>query len=485
MKEKSIKINAILSMIKQICAIIFPLITIPYVSRILQAENYGKINFSNSIISYFLLIANLGISSYAIREGARIRENRKHFKQFSSEIFSINMIATIVSYLLLAICIVCSAKLKKYILLLEIQSASIILTTIGADWINSVYEDYLYITIRYIIIQFFSMLALFLFVRKPEDYIVYAVIYVLSTTGGNIFNIFYIKKYTRLVFTLQINWKKHFKPILTLFFNALASTIYVSSDTTILGYMKGEKVVGIYSLAAKIYLSIKQILNALILVSMPRLSAYLGTKEYERYNLLAKKIVNVLFTLILPCVIGLFVLSDDIILLVGGTGYIGGGIALKLLGIALGFAVIAGFYCCAVIIPYRLEKVCVIASSTSAVINIVLNFILIPKFGFIGAAFTTLLSEAVACIIYMKESLKIVKVFVSIKVLLSNFIGAIGIYVICSLVKNVLVINYQRVGVSMVFSGLLYYVIQMLFGNIIVQEMTESFIDKFRSRNKR
>lgn len=193
MKIRSIKVNAILSMIKQVCAIIFPLITIPYVSRILEADNYGKINFSSSIISYFILIAGLGISSYAIREGARIRDEKTTFTKFSNEIFSINILATVLSYILLVVVVFISTKLQQYKLLLFIQSFAIILNTLGADWINSVYEDYLYLSFRYILIQIISLIALFLFVHTPNDYVIYAIIYVFSSSGGNLFNCFYIR----------------------------------------------------------------------------------------------------------------------------------------------------------------------------------------------------------------------------------------------------------------------------------------------------
>ena len=137
--------NAFLNMTKQICAVIFPLITVPYVSRILQRENYGKYNFGNSIVSYFILIAGLGIVNYAIREGARIRNDRKKLNRFANEVFTINIYSTIIAYILLFIIVHFSAKLKLYQPLIFVQSLSIILTTLGADWVNSIFEDYLYI----------------------------------------------------------------------------------------------------------------------------------------------------------------------------------------------------------------------------------------------------------------------------------------------------------------------------------------------------
>ena len=82
MTKKSIKVNAILNIIKQMCQVVFPLITIPYVTRVLQTENYGKYNYGNSIVTYFWLLAELGVATYAVREGARIREEKKAFQEY-------------------------------------------------------------------------------------------------------------------------------------------------------------------------------------------------------------------------------------------------------------------------------------------------------------------------------------------------------------------------------------------------------------------
>ncbi len=481
MKIRSIKVNAILSMIKQVCAIIFPLITIPYVSRILEADNYGKINFSSSIISYFILIAGLGISSYAIREGARIRDEKTTFTKFSNEIFSINILATVLSYILLVVVVFISTKLQQYKLLLFIQSFAIILNTLGADWINSVYEDYLYLSFRYILIQIISLIALFLFVHTPNDYVIYAIIYVFSSSGGNLFNCFYIKKYTDLRFTFDINWKLHMKPIMILFFNAIASTIYVSSDTTILGYLRTENEVGIYGLAAKIYLSVKQILNAIILVSIPRLSSYLGNNQNGNYQLLSTKILDSLFTIVIPCSLGLFLLSDEIVMLVGGSSYSSGGVALQYLSCALIFAVIAGFYCCAVIIPFRLEKVCIFASSISALVNIILNFVLIPTMGFNGAALTTLLSEAIACIIYYFASKPIAHIRLTKRIFISTIVGSVGIMLICTILKTFIHTNYIYVMYCVVISGFQYFILQLLFENYIIKHIMLVIFNKIKA----
>ena len=261
MKEKSIKINAVLNVIKTISSIIFPLITFPYISRVLMPDNVGKVNFGSSFVSYFSLIASLGITTYAIRECSAKRKNKEKLSRTASQIFSINVITTIIAYVSMAIILLLFRNLDSYRTLIIIQSTAILFATLGCDWLNSAMEDFAFITVRTIAFQIISLVLMFAFVRKPSDYITYAAITVLSSSGANIINIFYRKKYCTVRFVRQMNLKRHFKPILLLFVMLLVQTIFNSADVTMLGLMKGDYEVGLYSIAVKITNLVCQLVN--------------------------------------------------------------------------------------------------------------------------------------------------------------------------------------------------------------------------------
>lgn len=467
-KIKSIKVNAILNVTKQLCKVVFPLITMPYVTRVLQASGYGKYNFSNSIVSYFILLAGLGINDYAIREGARVRDNKKKFQKFTEEVFTINVLSTIGSFVILCALLLFSEKLLDYRLIIIVQSTSIILTTIGCDWINSVYEDYIYITVRYIAIQILSVIMLFALVKNADDYVMYAFVTTFASAAGNILNVFYIRRYVHLRVTSKMNLKQHIKPIMMLFFNTIASTIYVNSDTTMLGYLQSETAVGIYGLATKIYLVIKQLLNAIVMVALPRLSAYLGSGEEVKYRELTNRIFKAVCTLVVPAVIGMFMLSEEIVVIIGGTEYISGVMALKILSFALFFSVLSVFYCCAIMLPFKQEKICLIASSISALINVILNFWLIPIISYNGAAITTLISESLILVIYIISSRKFVKLEVDYKFILSIVVGCLNIMLICLVVKSLIFNDIIIILISIFISGPTYFILQVVFKNEIV-----------------
>ena len=469
--KKTIRLNAFLNIIKQIMQVIFPLITIPYITRVLLPVNYGKINFGNSIISYILLIAGLGISSYAIREGSLLRNDRKKLDSFCSQILSINIGSTILSYVILAVLVLFIPRFETYRLLLIIQSAVVLFTTLGADWINSIEEDYLYLTIRYVVLHIISLVLMFLFVRQPEDYYIYAVITLVTSVGANLLNMFYIRRYVKLRITFSIDWKKHLPPILILFGNAIAMTVYVSSDITMLGFFKGDAAVGVYSVSTKIYTVVKQILNAVVVVAVPRFTRYIGNDETEEFRMLGEKILGALITMMCPLIVGIIIFRMEAILLAGGKEYLTGTASLLILIIAVAASLIATFYSTCILLPLRKEKNILKGTAIAAGINIALNFIFIPWLGGTGAAVTTLISEIFVSVYFILLVRDRHLHLFSKRILLLSVIGGIAIAVVCIIIRYVISEMWVYLVLSVLISAVLYSLIQILGKNPIVLKL--------------
>ncbi len=486
-KVRSIKFNAFLNVVKTVLSIGIHLITIPYASRVLGASHYGKVSYANSIIQYLALLAMLGISNYAQREGPRFRDDHKKINDFASQLFTVNVIATIISYLVMAGLLVLSVKLRNYRMLILVQSVIIILTTIGADWINQIYEDYFYMTVRYIIVEIIALGCLFIFVRSPEDYIRYAFIMVMAAAGGNLFNIFYIKRYVHLHFVPLSQCKQHLKPVFKLFFVNLAMVLYISSDITILGHYRDSKTVGIYSLASKIYSTIKNVINAVIMVAIPRLSFYLGHHEQEAYKQLIKKVLDYLLTCLLPVVCGLLILAKPIMLIVGGHEYGGGAMPLSILSVALLFASLACLFSSGVLLLYKRDNVYLMATLISCFVNVGCNFIMIPLWSYNGAAMTTLMAEAIMFIMSayysFKDHLQIKDLITHDHVVMSSVCGSLLILVSGLVVK----LLFNNILLQLLFtfciSVILYIIILALFKNPILLSVSKRLKHKF-SKNQ-
>ena len=181
LNNKSVKVNTILSLIQKIMNLCMPLITFPYASRILLPEGIGKVNFSHSITGYFSILAGLGISSYAIRECSKIRDDINKFSKMVKELFLINIFSMICSFLLLFLTLFFFDSLQPYILLTVICSSSIFFETIGLSWVYSSHEDFKFVTLTTIFFQILSLIYLFLFVKSSSDIIEYTIFGVIAT----------------------------------------------------------------------------------------------------------------------------------------------------------------------------------------------------------------------------------------------------------------------------------------------------------------
>lgn len=469
MKKKSLGINAFLNSLRSILNILFPIITFPYVSRVLQVKGIGIYNFSNSIVSYFSLIAALGIGTYAVREGAKIRDNIHEISQFASEIFTINIFSTLISYILLFLCLFAFSKLHNYAACILIFSLQIFFTTIGTEWIYQIYEDYGYITLRSIIFQILSLVLLFIFVRGPQDYLKYAVITIFSAVGANIFNFIHARQFCRIRVVWHFNWRVHLTPILIIFGANIANMIYVNSDITLLGLMKNNYVVGIYSVSSKVYQIVKTLISAILIVTVPRLAMLFGKHRMKEYKNILVNLSNVLVLLALPASTGLFMLAREVVLIISGPNYLRSINSLQILCFAYIFSILAWILSDCVLIPAKREKYVLRSMSVSALLNIVINLLLIPSWNENAAAFSTVLAEMCMFVINYHYSKDLVKdVFVS-KTLLHTFvssvIGCIGIVVVCILCNYGFQSLIIKTIFSVIFSVIMYGAILILLKN--------------------
>ena len=485
MKKKKIGVNAILNIVKQSLSVLFPFITYPYALRTLGAESIGKVNFASSIIGYFALIAMLGISTYAVREGAKRKNNKKEFEKFTNEIFTMNIIFTLVAYILLAITVILVEKFHNYALLIALQSISIVLTTLGVDWINTVYEDYLLITVRSIISYIITLGILFIFVHSPEDYYIYALLAVASNGVTCLINWFYCRKYVKIRITLHPNFSKHMKPLLILFANAVAISIYVSFDTTMLGWMKDDYSVGLYSVSVKIYTIVKNIMVAVYMVAIPRLAYYIGNKLISDYKKLYSDIWGYLILLLVPSSIGLMCISREIMLFMGGSEYLEATLALQILSVALIFAILGGLVTACLNITIGREKDNMKATIISAILNFGLNLIFIPYFNFYGAAFTTLVSEIfvfVFCFRRVQNKQEYLD-FEIVKTSLKHALVASFIIILFTIfVKCIVIDSMERIYIIIPGSILLYALILLALKNKYFITNIEKFKKSLKNR---
>ncbi len=476
--------NTIYNILKTFSTILFPLITFPYITRVLQPDNVGKIDFGNSIVSYFSLLATLGIKTYAIRECAKEKYNKEELGNIAGKILSINLLTTAIAYTLLVLLLVFYNKLYDYRTIIIIQSTVILFTTLGADWINVAMEDFKYITLRTIIFQIISLIAVIFFVKGPSDYIKYAIITVFSSSGANIANIFYRKKYCRINLTLKMDLKTHFLPIISLFAMLVAQQIFTMCDVTIIGLTLGDYNVGLYSVAMKVYTLANQVIASITWVVIPQLSiAYINDniKDIER---ILTYVFKFTVTAGLPCVVIIFMLSPEITALIAGDAYIGAAVTLKILAGTLIVTFINNFLLNINVLAAKKDKIGTISCASAAIINIITNIIFIPRFGIEAAAVTTMLSQviiALICFPYLDKRIHLGKIAKSIFQPLG---GCLCISVIILLVKSLYSNAFYIVCISIGASVIVYFTVLLLLKQDLIINFCSVLLSKGKKNKK-
>ena len=486
MRKKSLGVNALLNGLRSALNLIFPLITFPYVSRVLSVDGMGIYNFSNTYVNYFVLIAGLGVATYAVREGAKYRDNKEQISEFASQIFTINMVSTLIAYLLLIGSLLIFSNLRNYVTCILVFSLQLFFTTIGTEWLYTIYEEYQYITIRSIVFKIISIVLLFLLVHSSNDYLWYAAITVFAGVGSNILNYIHAKSFCKIKFVRDTNWKYHLKPILVIFASAVAVTLYISSDTTILGLLKDNYAVGIYGVAVKIYTIVSGLISGLLVVTIPRLAMLIGKRRVKEYSHVLQEVINSVSILGLPAAVGLVMLSKEVILIIAGKKYLDGTVSLQIITWALIFSNYSTIFNQCVLIPLKRESKTLRNTVITGLVNVGLNFIFIPLWSYDGTALSTVIAEFMVMVMngwsardYVGPILKSKRTFKSI---LDSIVGCLGIAMVCVLLKLGISSLILRTVLSIGLSVIMYGAILVFLKNEIALEYLNKVIDRMRKK---
>lgn len=393
MKEKSIKANVLLNIIRLVSSILLPMISYPYISRVLGPTQLGKVDFAASIINYFAIIAGLGIPSYGVICCSKVRNHKEKLKKTVSELLVINFALTFIAYLTLFIVLAVVPAFQNKQKEILIYSLTLFCTTLGIDWLYSALEEFKYITIRSIAFKVISVVLMLLLVRNPNDYIVYECILIFSTVGSNVLNFIHARGYIDFSGLKVIDLKEHFTPILMFASASIASTINANTDTAMLGLLKDDYEVGLYGFSVKFKNLLINANNAALTVMVPRLSYYVGQHDKTQYDVLLKKAADSVMAIACGIPVFFCVFVDETIRIVGGDNYIeavGTMIVLNLCVIALGATWIMGV---GVLQTFGRQALYAKTMWFAVIVNIAVNMLLIPQFGALGAAIATLITE--------------------------------------------------------------------------------------------
>lgn len=375
------------------------LVLFPYCTRMLGVERFGTINFAQNIVQYFIFFAMMGITHIGVREIAKQTNQEDRNKCYSS-LLGLNLLYTIVAlviYLPLIFIVNRFSELKELFLLGGLQ---ILFNTFTIEWFFRGTEDFRYITIRNVILKILYVVLVFLFVRKPEDYILFYALTVLITIFNAAINYTYAKKKVHFSWR-EIDIRQYFKSSFSLGIYSVLTSMYTTLNVIFIGFYWDDIQVGYYTTALKLYTIVLGFYSAFTSVMMPRMTSLLGHGDNGSFNDLINKSIELLFTIAVPMVFVLMILSPEIIILLAGPEYYPAVIMSKIvipMLLVVGIAQILSFQ---ILLPKGCDKYTLYASILGAVVGISANLILTTNFAAIGACITVVITEVVVTLYYL------------------------------------------------------------------------------------
>ena len=429
-KHTSIKLNFIMNVVLNISYIVFPLITFPYISRILLPEGTGKVTFASSVINYFLLFSQLGIQTYGIRECAKLREDREKLSNLVSELLFLNLILTAISYLMLFIMISFIPRFMSDQKLYLIMSVTILLEALGIHYLYKGLEQYSYITFRSIIFKFIAMIAMFLFIHKQSDYVLYGGISVFAASASGLMNFLHSKKFITLRVPHLYKLKRHLRLIGIFFALDCALTLYTNLDVVMLGFLKTDIDVGYYNAAVKIKTLLVSLITSLGAVLLPRISYYKSKNKEAEYKKIIIKAAHFVIVLSVPLMAYFIIFAAPCIYFLSGNDYSSSIMPMQLIMPTLILKGLSNLTGMEILIPWG-KEMCVFKSQVWGIsADVFLNLILIPKLGVSGAAIATVIAESIVLIVELyyikKEDKALFKLDINYKIL-TGVVISIGV----------------------------------------------------------
>lgn len=410
----SFKKNYMYQVLYEILAIGLPLITAPYISRVLGAENLGVFSYTHSVANVFLMLARLGIVNHGSRCIAAYQKDYEGRSRAFSELFTIQTIAGLLLTIAYVVYIGFFVTEDKFVAFVQTIFVASSLFDIG--WLYMGVENFKKTVTRNMFVKFFSLICIFLFVRNRSDIALYTAISTGSMLLGHLTLWTGLKKIVRWVKPSFEGLKKQFGSCLIMFIPTIAVTLYTVIDKIILGNISGSTQVGYYDQAAKLVSVPLGFITSFGAVMLPRMSAMAaeGASE-EQSNKITSGSLVFMIAVATAVSFGLASISKTLVPIYYGPEFLACIPLLVLISIKLPVMAWANVVRTQCLIPRHRDKEYIISLFVGAIVNLSLNFLLTPKYAAIGAAISTVLAETAVCLVqsyYVRDVIKMRKPFI-------------------------------------------------------------------------
>ena len=373
----------------QLLVIILPIITTPYVTRVFSSDDLGIYGYFNSIVTYFILLATLGVANYGTKE---ISGNRKEIKKNFWGIYTLQFGAALLSillYILLCMGISTMQNPVAYILGLSLVSKGL-----DISWLFQGLEDFRKITARNITVKLVGVSAIFLFIKSASDLYLYVFLLTAFELLGQLSMWVPAREFIgKPHFDLGYA-KHHLKPIILLFLPQIAISLYVTLDRTMLGALASTRDVGIYDQALKLVNILLTLVTSLGSVMLPRVSSLLSKGDHKAVNKMHELAFLIYNLVIFPIIAGILIVNDDFVQFFLGKDFQDARYAISIMIFRMFFIGWTNIMGIQILIPHNKNKEFMVSTTVPAILSVGLNLLFLPKLGYVGAAIVSVLTES-------------------------------------------------------------------------------------------
>lgn len=452
----------------QVFIIFVPLITIPYISRVLGPNGVGINSYTNSIIQYFILFGSIGVGFYGNRQIAFVRENRVELSKTFWEILILRSVTLLMAFVFYLIFCVYYQVYSKYLIA---QMFLLLAAFVDIAWFFQGLENFRVTVIRNMLVKIVSIFAIFLFVKNSNDTILYILIIGISTLIGNITLFPYLKKYVSYVPIKQLNIWQHLKPSFALFIPQIAIQIYVVLNKTMLGNMISTNASGFYDNSDKIVRMILAIVTATGTVLLPHIAhLYVkeGRKGISRIFAFSFDFVSLVSV---PLCFGLAAISDKLAILFLGNRFKIVGSLLMIESLAALFIAWDNAIGTQYLLPTKQNFAYTKAVTLGAVINAIFNIPLIYFWGVQGSMVATVLSEigvTLSMLFAIRKQISLRNLF---QETWKYFVAAIVMFIIVRNIDGILNTSWLSLSVECLIGVCVYCIFMLVFRPSIFKKL--------------
>ncbi len=386
---------------------IAPLLVFPYISRVLGPENIGKINFVDFTAQFLLLFASFGIPLYGVREAAKLRNNKAGLNKLITELFCIHIVATIISLGVFAFLIFINKNIYNETLIIVLAGINLLISAFSFEWFIHGLEDFAFLSKRSFAIKIASVIIIFLIIKTSQDYVQYYFILIAGNALILLADVFYILR-RKIIFTKDINPRRHLKSLLLFFLTSTAISIYTFFDTIMLGIISGSLAVGFYTTALKVVKLSQTFVNELGGVLMPRMAYLIETKDHFEINRIINKSLQYVLTISIPMSILFFLSAPEIITVLASRQFNPSVVVLRVLSVLPFIIGISNVFGIQILLPFGREKRFLIAVVVGGILSVGLNYILCPLYAQNGAAISCVVAETIVTLLVFIFAFKLV-----------------------------------------------------------------------------